>query len=226
MSDKKVNANTGFKAHWRQNMREIVDALKSHMNLRSDTQAAEFLGISRQHLHISIIKNKLMPDRLIEACIKNDIDITRLLKDARATKLSDVDYSDTEVPLIVYKEGSASSNIIAKRSIPKWHAEKIFNRKVGLNEVLGMIEVTSDDLEPKVKEGSTVYVDRQNKEPTSGLHYVEMNGYGVVRKLVKAPNHDQWYLTSNADNTEHTHPLTHGTDFNVVGRCLTMTGRI
>ena len=209
---------------WRKEMREIVDGIKEHMNLRSDTQAAEFLGISRQHLHISILNDKLMPDRLIETCIKNDIDITRLLKDGRATKLSDIDYSDTDCPLLRYKEGSVVPS--SKRTIPKWFAEIVFKRKIGLDEVLGLLELETDEMEPKIKQDSIVYIDTLAKNPVGGLFYLDVKGYGMLRRLVKAHEENKWYLTGHADDSQRGEAITYGEEFKIIGKCQFMTTKI
>ncbi len=209
---------------WRKDMRTIVDGLKHHMNLRSDTQAAEFLGITRQHLHISVMKDKLMPDRLIESCIKHDIDITRLVKDGRATKLSEIDYSDTDIPISVYKDGSVIPN--AKRNLPKWFAEVVFRRKVGLNEVLGMIELETDEMEPKIKQDSVVYIDTASKTPVGGLFYLDVQGYGMMRRLLKATEQDKWFLTGHSDDSQRSEAITYGTDFTIIGKVQFMTTRI
>ena len=210
---------------WRKNMREIVDGVKAFANLRSDTQAAEYLGITRQHLHISIMKDKLMPDRLIETCIKNDIDITRLLRDGRATRLSEIDYSDTDVPLALYTEGSIIPK--SKRNLPKWMAEIVFRRSIGLDEVLGMIELSTDEMEPKVKRDSIIYVDTLFKEPVGGLFYVDVGGYGVIRRLMKANEPEKWHLaTGTEDGSQRGEPIRYGEDFKIVGKCQYVTTRI
>jgi len=224
MSSAVIHSNSIESNFWRKEMRVIVDGIKNHMNLRSDTQAAEFLGISRQHLHISILKNKLMPDRLIETCIKHDIDITRLLKDGRATKLSNIDYSDTDVPLKIYREGSIIPK--SKRDIPKWFAERVFRREIGLDETLGLLELETDEMEPKIKEGSIIYIDTLARHPIGGFFYVNLNGYGVLRRLVKATMVDKWHLTGHFDDTQLGKAVTHGTEFNIIGKCQFVTTKI
>lgn len=209
---------------WRKQMREIVDGIKDHMNLRSDTQAAEFLGITRQHLHLSILKDKLMPDRLIESCIKNDIDITRLLKDGRATSLSHIDYSDTDVPINVYNEGSVMPN--SKRDLPKWFCEIVFKRQIALDEVLAMVNLSTDELEPKIKQDSTVYIDTSAKEPIGGFFYLDVRGYGMLRRIVKAPEENKWFLTNFSDDGNKGEPITFVEDFKIIGRCQFMTTKI
>jgi hypothetical protein len=205
-------------------MREIVDGVKSHMNLRSDTQAAEFLRVSRQHLHISITKDKLMPERMLEVCLNHDIDITRLLRDGRATKLSDMDYSDTEVPVGQFREGTIIP--FRKRAIPKWFAEIVFRREIGLTEVLGMIELESEDLEPKIRRDSIIYIDTKLKDPVGGLFYCDVSGYGMIRRLVKASEQDKWYLLAEDEAAVKEAPLTFGEGFRIIGRCQFMTTRI
>lgn len=204
-------------------MRQIIDGLKAHLNMRSDTQAAEFLGISRQHLHISVTNDKLMPERMLEVCINNDIDITRLLRDGRATKLSDVDYSDTDVPIAQYREGEVVP--FSKRTLPKWFAEIVFRRKVALNEVLAMVQLETDEMEPKLMRDSIIYIDTKMKTPIGGLFYVEVSGYGMIRKLIKASEPEKWHLQM-IDEPATGDGLKIGEEFSIIGRCQFSTARI
>ena len=205
-------------------MREIVDGIKVHMNYRSDAQAADFLGISRQHLHISITNNKLMPERMLEVCISNGIDITRLLRDGRATALSEVDYSDTEVPIAQYREGEISP--FSKKSFPKWFAEIVFRRKIGLNEVLGMVQLDSDELEPKIQRDSVIYIDTMMTTPIGGMFYVEVDGYGTLRRLSKSSQADRWHLTAGEEYSMSGDGLLIHEEFNIIGRCQFTTTRM
>jgi len=209
---------------WRKDMRQIVDGIKEHMNHRSDTHAAEFLGISRQHLHISITNNKLMPERLLEVCLQNDIDITRLLRDGRVSKLSEIDYSGSDVPLMIYKEGQVDSR--SSKNIPKWLAEKIFSRSVGLTEVLGMIELKTDEMEPRIKEKSIVYLDTSDTKPVGGYFYLNVRGYGMIRRLLKANEPDKWFLTKSSEDGFMGEPITYERDFEIIGRCQFMMTKI
>ena len=51
-------------------MRQIVDALKTKLGFKHDSQIADAVGLSRQHMHLAVRENRLVPDRFLQFCIK------------------------------------------------------------------------------------------------------------------------------------------------------------
>jgi hypothetical protein len=207
-------------ALWRSSMRDIVTAIRDHFNYRHDSQVADFIGISRQHIHVAVRENRLVPDKLLEACIQHQIDISRLLRDGKAVNLSDVNYDESQLTVSIYEEGS----VIPKRenALPKWYLEKMIGRSIDINERFAIVHVESDEMEPKITAGSTVFLDTSTKEPKSGLFYLEVNGYGFIRKLVKAREESDWFLSSTSSQ-QHQEPMGFPNDFSIIGKVRGVT---
>jgi len=151
-------------------MRQIVDALKERLNYKHDSQIADAVGLSRQHIHLAVREDRLVPDRFLQFCLKEDIDISRLLKDGKAIKTYDIDSSDSSIDLSTYLEGEVVPS--GRRTIPKWFADLIFRRNVDLNETQALLVVESDEMEPKIQRDSILFLDRSrrlHKEVTSIL---------------------------------------------------------
>ena len=208
---------------WRVSMQTITDALSAHYNFRTVAQLADFLELSRQHLHIANKQDRLVPDKLLKACIKREIDITRLLRDGKAVKISDVDYSNTDIELSHYEEGQVLPH--SKKTIPKWMADIVFKRDVDINESLAMLVVTSDELEPKLPRDSLLFLDTKRQEPQGGHYYLNLNGYGVIRRMLKAKESNAWILKTK-EEYEGWSPSVLNEDFQIIGKILSMSTRV
>ena len=204
-------------------MRQIIDALK-RLGFKHDAQIADAVGLSRQHLHLAVRENRLVPDRFLQFCIKMDIDITRLLKEGKAITSNDVDNSDTSIDISEYEEGS----VIPKgtRNIPKWFAEIVLNRKIETDESISYLRIESDEMEPKIPRGTVTFLDRDVEKPQGGHFYLNVRGYGVVRKIMKATEENKWYLLTNQSDMTENKPLDFGEDFLIIGRIQFASYRI
>ena len=205
-------------------MDQIVSAIKNHYEFRNGAQVAEFLGISRQHLYIAIKNDRLIADRLLPVAIDNNIDLTRLLRDGIAADMKDTDYSESELTVQIYKEGETEP--YTKRNIQKWIADFLYRRDVHIYENLAALIVESEEMEPKVRRDSMVFIDTSEQEPRGGIYYLEVNGFGLVRKLVKANENQKWYLLTTQEEGINKEPLTFKKDFSVIGRIQQATIRI
>ena len=210
-------------APWRCSMRDIVTAIKNHFNYLHDSQVADLLGISRQHIHVAVRENRLVPDKLLETCVQHEIDLSRLLRDGKAVKLSDVNYDDSQLTVSVYEEGS----VIPKRenALPKWYLEGIIRRDVDINERFAIVHIETDELEPKIPQGSQVLLETGIKEPKGGHYYLQIGGYGLIRKLIKAQQEDEWLLLDGSSQHPQK-PLKFPDDFSIIGRVRSVTAAL
>ena len=210
---------------WRKEMRHIVDAMKTHLNFKHDAQVADAVGLSRQHIHMAVKENRLVPDKFLQFCLSADIDISRLLKDGKAVLVSSIDQSDSNVNVSHYREGGITP--FSKRSMPKWMADLSLRRDVDLNETIAMLTVETDEMEPKIKKDSIVYLDTIAKTPQGGYSYLNMNGYGIIRRLTKATGgKDLWHLRAEAEEGAYGEPLEFDRDFSIIGRVQFISHRI
>lgn len=205
---------------WRVTMAQITESMMNHFNFKTIAQLAELMHISRQHLHIANKSDRLIPDKLLQTCLTHEIDITRLLRDGKSVKVSDVDYSESTIEVLLYKEGQVMP--YAKKNLQKWIAELMIKRDLDVNESGAMLNILSDEIEPKIAEGSTVFMDTNLIDPQSGLFYINLNGYGVVRQLMKAREKECWHLLSNFKRNNidppMAEPLEFEKDFIILGK--------
>lgn len=209
---------------WRREMRQIVDALKKRLDFRHDAQIADAVGLSRQHLHLAVRENRLVPDKLLQFCINKDIDITRLLRDGKAVTSNDIDNSDTSIDVSEYEEGSVIPN--CTRNIPIWFAEIALNRKIETDESISYLRIESDEMEPKIPRGTIAFLDRSVAKPQGGHFYLNLRGYGVVRRIMKATDENKWYLLTSQSELTENKPLDFGGDFSIIGRIQFASCRI
>jgi len=205
-------------------MRQIVDALKERLNFKHDSQVADAVGLSRQHIHLAVREDRLVPDRFLQFCLKEDIDISRLLKDGKAIKTYDIDSSDSSIDLSTYLEGEVVPS--GRRTIPKWFADLIFRRNVDLTETQALLVVESDEMEPKIQRDSILFLDRSSKTPQGGHFYLNLNGFGVIRRLMKANLENKWYLLTSDSERIYSDPLEFEKDFSIIGRIQFVSQRI
>ena len=205
-------------------MDEIISAIKSHYEFRNGAQVAEFLGISRQHLYISIKNDRLIADRLLPVAIDANIDLTRLIRDGVAVDMKDADYSESELTVSFYREGEVLP--YTKRNIQKWLADFLYRREIQIYENLAALVVESEEMEPRLQRDSMVFIDTNDKKPKGGIYYLEVNGFGLVRKVVKANETNKWYLLTNQEDGINREPLQFEKDFSIIGRIQQSTNRI
>ena len=209
---------------WRKEMRQIVDALKNKLNFKHDSQIASAVGLSKQHMYLAVKEDRLNPDRILQFCLNYNIDITRLLRDGKAVSTADLEYSDSAIELSQYVEGSVVPT--SKKTIPKWFADLIFRRNVNLNETQALLVVESDEMEPKIQRDSILFLDRSSTTPQGGHFYLNVNGYGVIRRLMKANHENKWYLLTSDSERIYNDPLEFEKDFSVIGRIQFVSQRI
>lgn len=209
---------------WRKDMRQIVDALKTKLGFKHDSQIADAVGLSRQHMHLAVRENRLVPDRFLQFCLQKNIDISMLLESGKAISTNDIDYSESSIEVSEYEEGNVIPS--SKKNMPKWFAEKILDRKIDLNESISCLTVESDEMEPKIPRGTILFLDKKTEKPVGGIFYLNVNGYGVVRKLMKATEENKWYLLTSQSEVNQNKPLDFGEDFSIIGRIQFASYRI
>ena len=214
--------NIPITASWRSTMRDVVTAIKVHFNFRHDSQVADLIGISRQHIHVAVRENRLIPDKLLESCIVNDIDVTRLLRDAKAVKVSDVDYSESQIKISHFREGEVLLH--RENWMQKWYVEKLIGRTVEINESFQIVSIETDEMEPRIHRDSLVVLDPSEKEPKGGIFYLEVDGYGVLRRLVKGNGINHWQLL--AGSQVEAESVEFNKDFRVIGKAKCVTSKL
>lgn len=205
-------------------MRQIVDALKTKLGFKHDSQIADAVGLSRQHMHLAVRENRLVPDRFLQFCLQKNIDISMLLESGKAISTNDIDYSESSIEVSEYEEGNVIPT--SEKNMPKWFAEKILDRKIDLNESISCLTVESDEMEPKIPRGTILFLDKKIEIPRGGIFYLNVNGYGVVRKLMKATEENKWYLLTNQTEVNQNKPLDFRKDFSIIGRIQFASYRI
>ena len=209
---------------WRKTMKEISEALKAHLKFRHDAQLADFLQTTRQHIYVAIKEDRFLSDKVIKKCIENDIDLTRLIRDAKAVSTSQIDYSEAEIQVSEFEEGDVFP--IRKRGLQKWIAEFFFQRTIDLNETLSSVKVLSNELSDTIKKGNYAFVDSSLTKPQAGNYYINLNGYGMFRKIMKAPEKDQWFLLADGEEPADRNKFSIQNDFEIIGKVVGFAEKI
>lgn len=209
---------------WRKSMRDISDALKKKMNFRHDAQLADFLSTTRQHLYVATREDRFLQDRIVQKAIENDIDLTRLIRDAVAVPTSDNDYSEAEITLSEYEEGDILP--LRKRGIQKWMADFILKTSIDINSTISMVKIISDEMSNSLPRGSYCFIDSDQTKPHAGKFYLDVNGYGMLRTIMKAPEPDMWYLLAQGKEPSEKNCFTFNDQFKVIGKCIGLVSRL
>jgi phage repressor protein C with HTH and peptisase S24 domain len=77
----------------------------------------------------------------------------------------------------------ALEDVIAFRE--DWVRQYLRTTPAGLN----MIHVRGESMEPTLRHGDIIFVDRKIEEPREGIHVIEMEGTLLVKRLVVLPGH-------------------------------------
>ena len=172
---------------------EVIDRLKDILSKELgerrvyDKDVANALGISKEYFSMLKKRGKLPLEELINFCAKRNISINWLLFDQNPNSL----YENTEKFAFVkyFKDINASAGggaINYEEEAQKLYLDKELEEFFGKENIKNIeaLNVLGDSMEPVLKDGSIVFIDKTQKDIKKGGIFVLSTNAGVFIKRV------------------------------------------
>ncbi len=174
---------------------KIKDILSNEIGERKvlNKDVAKALGITPENLSILKKRNKIPYEEIAYFCAKRKISINWLLFD----QLSDEIIKETEkfATIRYFKDINASAGGGALNFEENY--EIVYIDKKIINKNLDAINVIGDSMEPTIKDGSIIFIDRNYKNISNGGIFVISTPAGVFVKRVRIKSNGEIELISD-----------------------------
>ena len=167
----------------------IKDILSSEISERKvyDKDVAKALNLSKEYFSILKKRGKIPLAEVIEFCAKRNISINWLLFDQDPKSL----YKETEKFAYIkyFKDINASAGggaLNYESSFEKLYLDKELENFLGKESIKNIeaLNLIGDSMEPLLKDGSIIFVDRSKKDIKKGGIFVLATNAGVFIKRV------------------------------------------
>ena len=174
---------------------KIKDIISEEVGERKvlNKDVAKALGITPEHLSMLKKRNKIPFEELAYFCAKRKISLNWLLFDQQIENIA----SQTEkfAKIRYFKDINASAGGGAINFDENY--EILYIDKKIINKDLDAINVIGDSMEPTIKEGSIIFIDRNDKNVQNGGIFVIATTAGVFVKRVNLKSNGKIELISD-----------------------------
>lgn len=195
---------------------KIKDILSNEIGERKvlNKDVAKALGITPENLSILKKRNKIPYEEIAYFCAKRKISINWLLFD----QLSDDIIKETEkfATIRYFKDINASAGGGALNFEENY--ETVYIDKKIIDKNLDAINVIGDSMEPTIKDGSIIFIDRNDTNISNGGIFVISTPAGVFVKRVRIKSSGQIELIS--DNKAYPPESILAEDVKIVGKVV------
>jgi len=174
---------------------KIKDIISEEVGERKvlNKDVAKALGITPEHLSMLKKRNKIPFEELAYFCAKRKISLNWLLFDQQIENIA----SQTEkfAKIRYFKDINASAGGGAINFDENY--EILYIDKKIINKDLDAINVIGDSMEPTIKDGSIIFIDRNDKNVQNGGIFVIATTAGVFVKRVNLKSSGELELISD-----------------------------
>ncbi len=195
---------------------KIKDILSNEIGERKvlNKDVAKALGITPENLSVLKKRNKIPFEEIAYFCAKRKISINWLLFNQQSEEI----FKQTEKFSTVryFKDINASAGGGAINFDESY--EIIYIDKKIIDKNLDAINVTGDSMEPTIKDGSTIFIDRNDTNIINGGIFVISTPAGVFVKRVRLKSNAKIELIS--DNKAYLPEVVSGEEIKIIGRVV------
>ncbi len=193
---------------------KIKDIISKEVGERRvlNKDVAKALGITPENLAMLKKRNKIPYEEIAYFCAKRKISINWLLFDQQIEEISQ---NTSKFSVIRYfKDINASAGGGAINFDENY--EKIFIDKKIISKNLDAINVIGDSMEPTIKDGSIIFIDRNEKNISNGGIFVINTPSGVFVKRLKIKTSGDIEIIS--DNTIYPSESVKTDEIEIIGK--------
>jgi SOS-response transcriptional repressor LexA len=181
------------------NFEKIIDKIKEIIAIEENKEkvynkdVAKALGISPENLSVLKKRNKIPYEEIIYFCAKRKISINWLLFDQNEEEI--IKNTDRFSILRYFKDINASAGGGAINFDENY--EFLYIDKKLIDKNLDAIHVTGDSMEPTIKDGSIIFIDRNDKNIRNGGIFVISTNAGVFVKRINLKSNGEIEIISD-----------------------------
>jgi SOS-response transcriptional repressor LexA len=154
---------------------------------------AKALGITPEHLSILKKRNKIPYEEIAYFCAKRKISINWLLFDQDISAISNETEKFSKIRYFKDINASAGGGAI---NFDEGYETLYIDRKI-IDKDLDAINVIGDSMEPTIKDGSIVFIDRSDKNIRNGGIFVINTLAGVLVKRINLKSSGELEIISD-----------------------------
>jgi len=175
---------------------------------------AKALGISPEHLSILKKRNKIPYEEIAFFCAKRKISINWLLFDQDIDSISNETEKFSKIRYFKDINASAGGGAINFEE----NYEILYIDKKIVDKNLDAINVIGDSMEPTIKDGSIIFIDRNDKNIRNGGIFVVNTNAGVFVKRLNLKSSGEIELIS--DNKAYPSETINPQEIEIVGKVV------
>ncbi len=152
-----------------------------------DKDLAEALGISKEYFSMMKKRNRLPLEELVNFCAKRNISINWLLFDQNPESLCEPTQKFAYIKYFKDINASAGGGAINYDEVAqKLYLDKELEEFLGKENIKNIeaLNVIGDSMEPALKDGSIIFIDKNQKDIKKGGIFVLATNAGVFIKRV------------------------------------------
>ena len=178
---------------------KIIEKIKDILSLEVGNRkvlnkdVAKALGITPEHLSMLKKRNKIPYEELAYFCAKRKISLNWILFDQQIENI--VTETEKFAKIRYFKDINASAGGGAINFNENYEILYIDNKII--NKDLDAINVIGDSMEPTIKDGSIIFIDRNDKNVQNGGIFVIATTAGVFVKRVNLKSSGELELISD-----------------------------
>jgi len=178
---------------------KIIEKIKDILSLEVGNRkvlnkdVAKALGITPEHLSMLKKRNKIPYEELAYFCAKRKISLNWILFDQQIENI--VTETEKFAKIRYFKDINASAGGGAINFDENY--EILYIDKKIINKDLDAINVIGDSMEPTIKDGSIIFIDRNDKNVQNGGIFVIATTAGVFVKRVNLKSSGELELISD-----------------------------
>jgi len=178
---------------------KIIEKIKDILSLEVGNRkvlnkdVAKALGITPEHLSMLKKRNKIPYEELAYFCAKRKISLNWILFDQQIENI--VTETEKFAKIRYFKDINASAGGGAINFDENYEILYIDNKII--NKDLDAINVIGDSMEPTIKDGSIIFIDRNDKNVQNGGIFVIATTAGVFVKRVNLKSSGELELISD-----------------------------
>ncbi len=202
------------------NFEEIIEKIKDIISNEIEDRkvlnkdVAKALGITPENLSVLKKRNKIPYEEIAYFCAKRKISINWLL----FNQLNEEIFKQTEkfATIRYFKDINASAGGGAVNFDESY--ETVYIDKKIIDKNLDAINVIGDSMEPTIKDGSIIFIDRNDKNIINGGIFVISTPAGVFVKRVRLKSNGKIELIS--DNKAYLPENINNNEINIIGKVI------
>ena len=172
---------------------EITDRLKDILSRELgekrvyDKDLAEALGISKEYFSMMKKRNRLPLEEIVNFCAKRNISINWLLFDQNPEFLCETTQKFAYIKYFKDINASAGGGALNYEEEPvKLYLDKEIEKFLGKENIKNIeaLNVIGDSMEPALKDGSIIFIDKNQRDIKKGGIFVLATNAGVFIKRV------------------------------------------